>query len=194
MEFGRVDSEDLNNIDFSLPPDPKATTNVLEKSKDTQGKTEVYVGCAKWGRKDWIGKIYPPKTKETDFLKYYAMHFNCIELNATFYRMPTEKQTSAWSNKVGDNFKFFPKFVEEITHIKKLKDVNDLTKRFLDGVAGFGKNLGPIFFMPHPSMGAKSLDILAAFIQLLPAHLAFFVELRTKIGIQIMTLASKFFR
>jgi uncharacterized protein YecE (DUF72 family) len=180
MEFGRVDPDDLSKIDFTLPQDPKATTDVLSKSKDATAKTEVYVGCAKWGRKDWVGKIYPLKTKEADFLNHYARHFNCIELNATFYKIPTEKQTSAWSSKVGDNFIFAPKFAEQITHIKKLKDVDELTKRFLDGVAGFGKNLGPIFFMPHPFMGRKSLDVITDFIESLPHDHDFFIELRNK--------------
>jgi uncharacterized protein YecE (DUF72 family) len=180
MEFGRVEGDDLNNIDFSLPPDPKATTEILSKSKETTARTEVYVGCAKWGRKDWVGKIYPPKIKEADFLNHYAKHFNCIELNATFYKIPTEKQAVAWSSKVGDNFLFAPKFAELITHKKKLQDVNELTKRFVDGLAGFGKKLGPVFFMPSPFMGPKSMQTLTTFIQSLPQDIHFFIELRNK--------------
>ena len=99
MEFGKVDPETLSSINFSLPPDAAGTDNVL-KLNTSKSKTEVYVGCAKWGRKDWIGKIYPPKTKEADFLKLYATHFNCIELNATYYRTPSEVQTASWRSKV----------------------------------------------------------------------------------------------
>jgi uncharacterized protein YecE (DUF72 family) len=48
---------------------------------------QVHVGCAKWGRKEWVGKIYPPKTKDANFLDEYVKHFDCIELNATFYQV-----------------------------------------------------------------------------------------------------------
>lgn len=178
MEFGRVDAEELSAIDFSLPADKEENALLLATSKTKNIKAEVYVGCAKWGRKDWVGKIYPLKTKEADFLNHYARHFNCIELNATFYKMPTEKQTSAWKNKVGEDFKFCPKFIDQITHLKRLKDVNELTERFLTGIVGFGKNLGPVFLMPHPGMGPKDFDVIEAFIKSLPKDLDLFVELR----------------
>lgn len=66
MDFGRVSPEELEVIDFTLPKDPKETTAILKASKSKK-PTEVYIGCAKWGRKDWVGKLYPPKTKEADF-------------------------------------------------------------------------------------------------------------------------------
>jgi uncharacterized protein YecE (DUF72 family) len=179
MEFGRVSPEELEKINFTLPPDHPATTALLRKQKK-KTNTTVFVGCAKWGRPDWVGKIYPKGTKAGDFLEHYARQFNCIELNATFYRMPTRKQTSGWKSKVGDDFKFCPKFVDQITHIKRLKEVDELTDRFLDGISGFGKNLGPVFLMPHPGMGPKTLETVEAFIQSLPNDFELFVELRHK--------------
>jgi uncharacterized protein YecE (DUF72 family) len=179
MDFGKVASEDLSEIDFSLPTDKPETTRMLSANK---GKTQpqVFVGCAKWGRKDWVGKIYPPKTKEADFLKHYAQRFNCIELNATFYRMPTSAQTEGWKNKVTPGFKFCPKFTDQITHIKRLKDVKELTDRFFEGISGFGDMLGPIFLMPHPQMGPKTLDTLESFIESMPKDIQLFVEQRHK--------------
>jgi hypothetical protein len=94
MEFGKVDI-DLNSIDFTLPPDPEGTTRLLQKQKTENIKPEFFVGCAKWGRKDWVGKIYPSGTKEADFLSLYAKYFNCIELNATFYR-PSNRESNVW--------------------------------------------------------------------------------------------------
>ncbi len=178
MDFGKIESGELRQVDFKLPPDHARTTKILSSAKSQSPK--IFVGCAKWGRKDWVGKIYPPKTKEADFLNHYSKHFNCIELNATFYRMPTIKQTEAWKNKVEGDFKFCPKFVDQITHIKRLKDVNELTDRFLEGISGFGKTLGPIFLMPHPQMGPKTLETLQAFIESLPKDISLFVEQRHK--------------
>ncbi|MBX2966222.1 MAG: DUF72 domain-containing protein [Cyclobacteriaceae bacterium] len=179
MEFGKVTPEELEKTDFSLPPDKPETTALLNKQKK-KNKPTVFVGCAKWGRPDWVGKIYPKGTKAGNFLEHYAQQFNCIELNATFYRMPTHKQTSVWKSKVGDDFKFCPKFVDQITHIKRLKDVDELTDRFLEGISGFEKNLGPVFLMPHPGMGSKTLETLEAFIQSLPKDIELYTELRHK--------------
>ncbi len=178
MEFGKVDSEILNKIDFTLPPDDENTTRLFKLKKAGNNKPKIFVGCAKWGRKDWVGKIYPPKTKEADFLNHYAKHFNCIELNATFYRMPTIRQIETWKNKVGKDFKFCPKFVDQITHLRRLKNVKELTDEFLQAIYAFKENLGPIFLMPHPQMGYKTLDTLQDFIESLPKDIDLFVELR----------------
>jgi uncharacterized protein YecE (DUF72 family) len=150
---------------------------VLSASKNKNG-TSVFVGCAKWGRKDWLGKIYPKGTKEADFLEHYARFFNCIELNATFYRIPTFKQTSNWKSKVGNDFQFCPKFTDKISHMKRLKDAQNLTDQFLEGISGFGENLGPVFLMPHPGMGPKTLEVIEMFLETVPKDIKLFVELR----------------
>jgi uncharacterized protein YecE (DUF72 family) len=177
MEFGKVIPGELDGIDFKLPPDREETTALLKKNK-TSKTPQVYVGCAKWGRKDWVGKIYPKGTKEADFLTHYARHFNCIELNATFYRLPSQSQTSGWKNKVGKDFKFCPKFTDQISHLRRLKDARELTDRFLEGISGFGENLGPVFLMPHPGMGPKTLETMEIFMQSIPKDIQLFVELR----------------
>jgi uncharacterized protein YecE (DUF72 family) len=177
MDFGKVTSEELELVDFKLPADREETTRLLTQQKNNDDP-KVYVGCAKWGRKDWIGKIYPKGTKEADFLSHYSKHFNCIELNATFYRLPTRSQTMSWKNKVGPDFQFCPKFSQGITHIRRLKDAAEITDRFLDGISGFENNLGPVFLMPHPGMSPKTLETIQLFIESLPKDLRVFVELR----------------
>ncbi|RAV98638.1 DUF72 domain-containing protein [Pseudochryseolinea flava] len=178
MEFGRITTDELSGVDFSLPADRADTTRILAASSSLHPTPQIFVGCAKWGRKDWVGKIYPKGTKDADFLNHYAKHFNCIELNATFYRMPTFAQTSGWKNKVGPDFKFCPKFVDQITHIRRLKETKELLDRFFEGISGFGDNLGPIFLMPHPGMGPKTLETIETFLQSLPKDIQVFTELR----------------
>ncbi len=175
MDFGKVES--LENIDFSLPADRPETTTLLAKAKKM--KPEIYVGCAKWGRKDWIGTIYPEGTKEKDFLPLYAKHFNCIELNATFYRLPTVKQITGWKEMVGEDFKFAPKFTQSITHFKRLKDAEEVTTLFLKGISAFEENLGPVFLQLPPNFTPKSFDTLEAYLKSLPKDLNIFVELRS---------------
>ena len=84
MDFGRVSENELKNIDFSLPPEPSMNQLVLKSKKAKE--PEVYIGCAKWGRKEWIGKLYPKGTKDANFLDEYVKHYNSIELNATHYK------------------------------------------------------------------------------------------------------------
>ena len=178
MEFGRVTPEELELVDFSLPKDQPQTTALL-KAGTIKEKPQLYVGCAKWGRKDWVGKIYPVKTKEADFLSHYAKYFKSIELNATFYKMPTRAQTSAWREKVSDqDFLFCPKITQSISHLRRLKNTAELTDRFLNGISGFEKNLGPVWLMLHPGMGPKSIDTIFEFINSLPKDIHLFIELR----------------
>ena len=85
MEFGRVPVNELKMIDFTLSPDHAFNKKVL-KGKPVKDP-KVFIGCAKWGRIEWVGKIYPPKTREKDFLEHYVQHYNSIELNATHYKI-----------------------------------------------------------------------------------------------------------
>lgn len=175
MEFGKIDEKELDNIDFTLSPDPKGTTEALSKGK---GNTKFFIGCAKWGRKDWIGKLYPIGTKEKDFLEYYAKQFNCIEFNATFYKSPSVADVEKWKSKVSKNFKFFPKFPQTITHLKRLKNVAHEVDTFLTSITAFKENLGPIFLMPHPRLSSKHIEQIEEFISQFPKDIKLYTELR----------------
>lgn len=176
MEFGKLTDQELSAVQFGLPPDRRENSRIL--SALPKAKPQVYVGCAKWGRKDWVGKIYPKGTKESDFLSLYAKNFNSIELNATFYKIPSVKQAEEWKSKVGEDFLFIPKISNSISHIHRLKNTSERMEYFLKGIAGFGQNLGPVFLMLHPGMGPKSLDTIEAFLQAIPREIRVFVEMR----------------
>lgn len=177
MEFGRVPVEELNSIDFSLPKEPKDNQLVLSGKKNDD--PQVYLGCAKWGRKEWIGKIYPEKTKEADFLQHYTQHYNCIELNATHYKVYDSKAITKWGDKAaGKDFKFCPKVTNSISHFGNLKDKQFLTDAFLAGVMAFGEHLGPIFFQVSDKFSPKRRDELFAYLGTLPKDVQFFLEVR----------------
>ena len=97
MEFGRISESELDKVDFTLSPDPAFNKKIL--SGKPAEKPKVYVGCAKWGREEWVGKIYPPKTKEKDFLKHYVHHYNSIELNATHYKIYGPLGIKKWADQ-----------------------------------------------------------------------------------------------
>ncbi len=179
MEFGKVTDAELKKIDFTLPPDPKVTTEVLQSSKK-KGETKFYIGCAKWGRKDWVGKFYPKGTKEKDFLHYYANVFNSIEFNGFYYQLHSKATVDKWKAAVPKDFLFCPKFTSTITHLKRLKGVKHEVDEYLDTIVEFGKNLGPVFLMPHPQMGLKTLPTIEEFINDIPKDISLFIELRSE--------------
>lgn len=177
MEFGKIPEQELDQMDFTLPPDPPVNKEVLKKGK---GKTKFYIGCAKWGRKDWIGKLYPPGTKEKDFLHYYATQFNSIEFNGFFYNIHSREQVEKWVSAVPKGFIFCPKFTQSVTHLRRLKNARGEVDKFLDVVTAFGDHLGPLFLMPHPQMSVKTLPVIEDFISTLPKDIELFLELRNE--------------
>lgn len=177
MEFGRVPEIELASIDFSLPAEPDFNKMVLKGKPAKQPR--VYVGCAKWGRTEWVGKIYPPKTKEKDFLQHYVEHYNCIELNATHYKVYGEAGIRKWAEKAkGKDFLFCPKMYKGVTHFGNLKGKEFISNEFLRGIVGFEKHLGPIFVQVSDSFSPKRKEELFTYLKSLPTDLQFFLEVR----------------
>lgn len=158
MKFGQV--ENPETVDLTIPPDHPDTERVLKRSKAKD--LTVYVGCAKWNSKDLKG-FYPKGTK--DELGYYSSQFNCIELNATFYKRYWEKQYTAWREAVPADFKYFPKFTQSITHFSRLKDVEDKVAEFMENVVFLREKLGMLFLQMHNNFGAKDFDRVEAFVE-----------------------------
>lgn len=177
MEFGRVPVEELDSIDFSLPAEPAGNKKILKGKPAKNAK--VYAGCAKWGRPEWVGKIYPYKTREKDFLKHYVNHYNCIELNATHYKIYGELGIKKWAEHAkGKDFMFCPKMYKGVTHFGSLKGKDFVSNEFLRGVAAFGEHLGPIFVQVSDSFSPKRKEELFTYLRSLPTDLQFFLEVR----------------
>ena len=177
MDFGRISEEALNKVDFKLAAEPDLNKNIL-KGEPTK-KPNVYIGCAKWGRNEWVGKIYPPKTKEKDFLEYYVKHYNSIELNATHYKVYGEEGIKKWAAKVENkDFKFCPKMYQGVTHRGSLKGKDFIMNEFFRGIVAFGEHLGPTFIQVSETFSPKRKDELFDFLKSLPTDLQFFMEVR----------------
>lgn len=177
MEFGRVDEVLLNTIDFSLPAEPAYNQQILTGKKSAAAK--LYLGCSKWGRPEWVGKIYPHKTKEKDFLQHYVQHYNCIELNATHYKVYGENGIRKWAEKAaGKDFKFCPKVYQGITHRGSLKGKDFITNEFFRGIVAFAQHLGPIFLQVSDTFSTKRKQELFDYLATLPKDLEFFIEVR----------------
>jgi uncharacterized protein YecE (DUF72 family) len=181
MDFGKVNAQELAGVDFTLPQDGEQTNKTLKGLKAAKA-ADFYIGCAKWGRKEWVNMIYPPKTKEADFLDQYVKHFNSIELNAVFYSIPNAELIRKWRMKAAENsdngFVFCPKFSRTISHIKRLKDAEVPTDLYLSSIHEFGEFLGPCFLQLGDNFGPKNFDTLEHYLKHLPVDLQVFVELR----------------
>jgi uncharacterized protein YecE (DUF72 family) len=177
MEFGRVPETELNHIDFSLPADPTANKAVLLGQPSPSAK--LYFGCAKWGRTEWVGKIYPPKTKEKDFLQHYVQHYNSIELNATHYKVYGPAGIAKWAaHAKGRDFKFCPKMYQGVTHRGSLKGKDFITTEFLRGILAFEEHLGPCFVQVSDAFSPNRRQELFDFMASLPTDMQFFLEVR----------------
>jgi len=188
MKFGKVELPEL--VDFSLPETHKDTIKVLstvEKKEDPA----IYVGCAKWNRTDLKG-FYPRGTK--DELEYYSRQFNCIELNATFYRQFPATQFEKWYHKTPDNFKFFPKLGQEISHWKRLVGVEEVVNTYLYNASNLKEKLGTIFLQLHANFGSKNFDRLHNFVESWPKEVPLAVECRHPDWFSDEAVANEFYQ
>lgn len=158
MKFGQVDNPE--EIDFTIPSDHKDTQAVLARSK--ANGLDIYIGCAKWNKAD-LKNFYPKGTK--DELGYYSTQFNCIELNATFYRLFPATQFTKWRENTPDGFKFFPKLGQDISHWARLKETEESVDRFVENASHLLEKLGVPFLQMHNNFGPKDFDRVQAFVE-----------------------------
>ena len=83
----------------------------------------VHIGCSGWNYRDWRGPIYPEKLPARRWLEHYATLFDTVEINNTFYRLPTESAVTGWVEQSPRGFRFAVKGSRYITHIKRLRDL-----------------------------------------------------------------------
>jgi len=129
---------------------------------------QVLVGTSGYSYKEWKGTFYPPDLKAAGMLSYYAERLSTVEINNTFYRMPTTSLLEQWSTQVPPDFTFVLKGSQQITHMKRLKDVAEPVDYFLRTAAVLGPKLGPVFFQLPPNF-KKDVGRLRDFLSLLPA-------------------------
>lgn len=189
MKFGKVDNPE--EIDFTLPKDHPETKKLLKKKKNKKKSFDVYVGCAKWNKTDLKG-FYPRGTK--DELSYYATQFNSIELNATFYKMPTGDQVATWKEKASDDFKFFPKITNSISHYKRLIDVEKPVELYCDAISHFEDKLGMVFLQMIDNFKPKDMDRLVKFVEHFPKGFPLAVEVRNKEWFEEKTVADSLYK
>jgi uncharacterized protein YecE (DUF72 family) len=139
--------------------------------------TALRIGCSGWTYKDWKGPFYPPATPDARRLEYYASRFDTSEINASFYRLPSESLVEGWARRAPAGFTFAWKVSRFITHNKKLNDVADSVALVFGRMAPLGDKLGPAL-VQLPPMLHRDDERLARFLALLPKGHRCTVEFR----------------
>ncbi len=138
---------------------------------------QFYIGTAGWVYPHWRTHFYPQDLAGSDWLTFYAGYLLSVEINRSFYRLPTVENVAAWRDATPDDFQFAVKASRYITHMKKLKEPEKTLPPLLDCVEGLGNKLGPVLFQLPPRWRANP-DRLREFLQAKPAGLSAVFELR----------------
>lgn len=112
----------------------------------------VHIGTSGWSYKHWRVRFYPEGTVPGGYLRYYARHFSCTEINTSFYHLPRPDTVTHWADSVAKSFRFCPKISRYITHIKKLLDPEETLPKFFDLFEPVRKRLGPVLIQLPPSL------------------------------------------
>ncbi len=149
-------------------------------------KAQLYRGTSSWTAEGWVGSFYPPGCKPAGFLQEYAKHFNTVEIDSTFYRIPSGKMVEQWRERTPSGFVFAAKLPQAITHEKVLVDAENDLKTFLRVMDLLGDKLGRLLFQ-FPYFNQQKflgvgffLERLQAWLPKLPKGYQWVVEARNK--------------
>ncbi|MFT2011260.1 DUF72 domain-containing protein [Pontibacter sp. 13R65] len=138
---------------------------------------KIHIGTSGWHYKHWMGNFYPDGVKSKDFTSHYIRHFQTVEINNSFYKLPSAETFATWRASVPPEFLFSVKGSRFITHMKKLKDPQESIARFFENVNALEEKLGPILFQLPPGWSVNE-DRLAGFLAALPPHYRYTFEFR----------------
>ena len=137
----------------------------------------VRVGCSGWSYKDWRGIVYPEKAPSRTWFDHYSSRFDTVELNTTFYRLPTPERVEGWREQAPDGFCFAAKLGQFCTHRMKLRDAESWMPNHLDRIQRLGPHLGPNLAQLPPRW-RRDTGRLDEFLSVAPKHIRWAVELR----------------
>ena len=129
---------------------------------------QLWVGTSGYNYPEWRGSFYPAKLPAAKMLPYYAERFASVEINYTFYRIPTAKILAGWDAETPSGFRLTLKAPKRITHIARLRDCAELLEYFVRTARTLGPKLGALLFQLPPFF-RKDLAVLDEFLRLIPA-------------------------
>jgi uncharacterized protein YecE (DUF72 family) len=138
---------------------------------------QFFVGTSGYSYKEWKGSFYPEKLPQKEMLSFYARRFSTVEVNNTFYRMPSPKVLESWAEQVPNDFRFVLKAPQAITHFKRLRDVQEPTGQFLGIASVLKERQGPLLFQLPPNL-KKDVPRLERFLNLIKDGTSTAIEFR----------------
>ena len=136
-----------------------------------------YIGTSGWHYDHWRDRFYPKELTKAKWLEFYAHHFTTVELNNSFYRLPSENAFATWYNSSPVNFTFAVKVSRFITHIKRLKNSEEAVEKFVGRAKILGEKLGPLLYQLPPNMHRND-EVLESFLSALPRGIKHVFEFR----------------
>jgi uncharacterized protein YecE (DUF72 family) len=153
---------------------------------------QYYVGCSGWSYTSWQGPFYPPTIDNSGWLKYYSQVFDYVEIDSSFYRIPSIFMAKNWYRRSPQNFKFTAKFPKIITHDKRLKDVDKELQRFFEAIGPLAdKTLALLIQLPTSLQILQGLQRFGDLVPELDNRFRYAVEVRHRSWFQ--ALAYNFF-
>lgn len=137
----------------------------------------AWIGTSGFAYREWKPSFYPKEVPSKNFLAYYASHFDSVEIDGTFYRMPKENVIEAWKRNTPEDFRFALKASQQITHWQRLKTPSAALDFWLKTIGGMGERLGIALYQLPPSFRAD-LDRLGDFLDALPSDMPAAMEFR----------------
>jgi uncharacterized protein YecE (DUF72 family) len=137
----------------------------------------LYIGTSGWHYDDWRGLFYPAGLPKAKWLKFYAETFNTLELNNSFYRLPSENAFTNWYESTPEGFMFSVKMSRFITHIKRLKDSDEAVQKFMEKAVILKEKLGPLLYQLPPGL-KRNDELLCQFLEKLPGEFKHVFEFR----------------
>jgi uncharacterized protein YecE (DUF72 family) len=138
---------------------------------------QIHIGTSGWSYKEWKGSFYPEKLPAEEMLRFYSSRFATVEVNNSFYRIPSERVLAGWAEQVPEGFRFVMKASRRVTHNNRLKDEDGSLAYFLRAVNPLGERLGPTLFQLPPTF-KKDTTRLEDFLNRLPRRWPAAIEFR----------------
>jgi uncharacterized protein YecE (DUF72 family) len=147
------------------------------RTRRTTQTPELRVGCSGWQYRHWRGNFYTEELAQSRWFSHYALTFDTVEINNSFYRLPDAATFEKWRAQAPPRFLYAVKASRFLTHMKKLKDPEEPISRFFENARHLGRRLGPILYQLPPRFPIN-LERLEHFLKALPKRYRHTVEFR----------------
>lgn len=141
---------------------------------------KIHIGTMGWSYPFWVQNFYPKGAKSSEYLIEYSKHFDTVEIDSTFYRIPSKISFEKWRAQTPVGFLFSAKFPQIITHNKMLKDCEKESEFFIERISTLQNKLGPLLLQFPPTFGPEKITLLKDFLPNLPEKSRYAVEVRNR--------------